>query len=452
LALHLYNTLTKKKEEFKPIDPSHVTMYACGPTVYNYIHIGNGRMIVVFDVLYRLLKTQFPFVNYARNITDVDDKIINAAAEQETTTKAIADYYTVKFFQDCEELNCLVPDHNPKATEYISHMIGMIEQLLANRHAYEAEGHVLFSVPSYKDYGKLSGRNRDEMIAGARVEVAPYKRDPADFVLWKPSTEGQPGWKSPWGFGRPGWHIECSAMAMNILGENFDIHGGGLDLIFPHHENEIAQSCCAYHNVKFANYWLHNGFLNINNEKMSKSTGNFQTVHELLDKYAGEVLRLALLSAQYRQPLEFSENLLDESKKTLDKWYRAMELFPSQKATKPTAEFLDALNDDLNTPRAIAELHRLVGEINKAGEKEAMALIGQLRASANLVGLFSHDAARWFQGNSGMDLVAVEGLIAARLKAREHKDFAQADEIRDQLLHMGIVLDDGPNGTTWRRS
>jgi cysteinyl-tRNA synthetase len=452
MTLHLYNTKTKQKEEFKPIDPSRVTMYICGPTVYNYIHIGNARPIVVFDVLYRLLKTLYPHVTYVRNITDIEDKIIKAAQEQGITTQALTKHFTIKFFQDCEELNALVPDHNPKATDYISHMIGMIEQLIANRHAYEAEGHVLFSVPSYKDYGQLSGRNRDEMIAGARVEVAPYKRDPADFVLWKPSSKDQPGWNSPWGFGRPGWHIECSAMAVNLLGENFDIHGGGLDLIFPHHENEIAQSCCAFHNVKFANTWMHNGFLTLNNEKMSKSVGNIATVHELLDKYPGEVLRLALLSAQYRQPLEFSEEILEETKKTLDRWYRALDVAKDQKATKPTQEFMDALHDDLNTPRAIAELHRLVGEINKLDERGAGPLIGQLRASANLIGLFSHDAIHWFQGKSNMDLVEIEGLIAARLKAREHKDFAQADEIRNQLLHMGVVLDDSPTGTTWRRS
>lgn len=449
--LSLYNTLTRQKEEFKPIDPNSVTMYACGPTVYNYIHIGNGRMIVVFDMLYRLMKQLYPAVTYARNITDIDDKIMNAAKEQGTTTEFIADTYTKHFFHDVERLNCLMPDHQPKATEYIPQQIGMIETLIGNGHAYEAEGHVLFSVPSYEEYGRLSRRDRDEQVAGARVEVAPYKRDPADFVLWKPSTDDQPGWDSPWGRGRPGWHLECSVMSTHLLGENFDIHGGGLDLIFPHHENEIAQSCCAHRGSTFANYWLHNGFLNINNEKMSKSLNNFFTVHELLEKYPGEAIRLVLLSAHYRQPLEFSTDALDEAKKTLDRWYRVLDKASFQNATQPTEEFIAALCDDLNTPRAFAELHRLVAEINKAETSDAPALVGAFRACAHMLGLLTHEAVTWFQGKDADGNVEIEGLIAARLAARKNKDFAAADQIRDQLLGMGIVLDDGPNGTTWRR-
>jgi len=447
--LHLYNTLTRQKEAFKPINPDHVTMYACGPTVYNFIHIGNGRMMVVFDVLYRLLKQVYPHVTFARNITDIDDKIMNAAKEQGVSAEEIADLYTRHFFQDIEGLNCLMPDHQPKATEYISQQIGMIEALIAHGNAYEADGHVLFNVPSYKDYGVLSKRDRDEQIAGARVEMAPYKRDPADFVLWKPSTDDQPGWDSPWGRGRPGWHLECSVMSTHLLGENFDIHGGGLDLIFPHHENEIAQSCCAHPGSKFANYWVHNGFLNINNEKMSKSLNNFFTVHELLEKYPGEAIRFVLLSAHYRQPLEFSHDGIDEAKKTLDRWYRALEKAPVQPATTPTAEFMDALNDDLNTPRAFAEIHRLVGEINKA--ESADALIGELKACTTILGLLSHDAQKWFQGVEDSGAVEIEGLIAARLAARQRKDFAEADQIRNRLTEMGIILDDGPSGTTWRR-
>ena len=449
MTLNLYNTLTRQKEIFKPINPASVTIYACGPTVYNFIHIGNGRMIVVFDVLYRLLKQLYPNVTYARNITDIDDKIMAAAKEQGTTTEAIADFYTKHFFQDIEGLNCLSPDHQPKATEYISQQIGMIEVLIANGNAYEAEGHILFNVPSYKDYGRLSKRDRDEQIAGARVEVAPYKRDPADFVMWKPSTDDQTGWDSPWGRGRPGWHLECAVMSTHLLGSNFDIHGGGLDLIFPHHENEIAQSCCAHPGSSFANMWLHNGFLNINSEKMSKSLNNYFTVHELLQTYPGEAIRLVLLSAHYRQPLEFSHDALDDAKKMLDRWYRALEKAPEQQATQATDEFMAALCDDLNTPRALVEIHRLVADINRSDQ--AAELVGTLKACAETIGLLSHAAMTWFRGVADSGAVEIEGLIAARLAARQRKDFAEADQIRNRLTEMGIVLDDGASGTTWRR-
>lgn len=451
--ISFYNTLTKQKEVFTPLNADHVTMYACGPTVYNYIHIGNGRAIVVFDTLYRLLKQLYPKVTYASNITDIDDKIIEAAAKAGVETNVITNTYTAHLIDDMKGMGCLIPDHQPKATEYLPQMITMIEALISKDHAYEAEGHVLFNVTSYDDYGRLSGRNRDEQIAGARVEVAPYKRDPADFVLWKPSTDEQPGWDSPWGRGRPGWHIECSAMSNALLGADFDIHGGGLDLIFPHHENEIAQSCCAHKESGFARYWIHNGFLNVNNEKMSKSLNNFVTVHELLEKYPGEVIRLALLSAQYRQPLEFTDNLLSDSKKTLDRWYRAVEMAEAEEANAaPSEEFMAALSDDLNTPRAITEMHRLANEINKADKADLQQLVACFKACAKLLGIITHSSGDWFKGGGDKDDTAeIETLIAARLAARADKNFTEADKIRNQLTAMGIILDDSANGTNWRR-
>lgn len=452
--IHLYNTLSRKKEKFEPIDPKRVTMYACGPTVYNYIHVGNARMIAVFDTLYRVLRHVYgaEHVVYARNITDVDDKIIAAAASENILIGEITSKYTKALLEDIQAINTLVPDHQPLATRYIPQMIAMIDQLIANGHAYEAEGHVLFHVPSYPAYGRLSGRSRDEQIAGARVEVAPYKRDPADFVLWKPSAEDQPGWESPWGYGRPGWHIECSAMATDILGKEFDIHGGGLDLTFPHHENEIAQSCCAHKDHGFARVWMHNGFINVDNEKMSKSLGNFHFLRDMLQRFPGEAVRYVLMASHYRQPSEFSIELLHEAKKILDRMYRALERAPDQPATQPTTAFIEAMTDDLNTPQAYAELHRLVGEINKAGDAEAKTLIGQLKASAELVGFLMKNPVDWFRGEAGEEATEIEALIAARLAARQSRDFAQADKIRDQLTAMGIVLDDGPNGTTWRRA
>lgn len=453
MTIHLYNTLTRQKEPFTPADPSRVTMYACGPTVYNYIHIGNARMIAIFDTLYRFLRHSYgpEHVVYARNITDVDDKIIAAALEEKVSIGTITDKYTKGLLEDVQGINTLIPDHQPKATEYIAQMIAMTEQLIANGHAYAADGHVLFDVPSYPDYGRLSGVNRDEQIAGARVEVAPYKRDPADFVLWKPSTADQPGWDSPWGYGRPGWHIECSAMATDILGKSFDIHGGGMDLAFPHHENEIAQSCCANKGHGFARVWMHNGFINLGNVKMSKSLGNFYFLRDVLQKFPGDAVRYVLMSGHYRQPLEFTFDLLEDAKRTLDRVYRALEKAPDQSATAPTDEFIAALSDDLNTPRAYAELHRLVGEINKASDQDAATLIGQLKASAEIVGLLTKKPEEWFKGEAADDTAEIETLIAARLSARQNKNFAEADKLRDQLTGMGIVLDDGANGTTWRR-
>ena len=438
--LYFYNTLTRQKEKFVPRDPKRVTLYACGATVYNYIHVGNGRMNVVFDLVYRLLRHVYGAENviYARNITDVDDKIMEAAKKENVSIDVITTKYTDALLADLKAVHTLEPTHQPRATDYIRQMIAMIEKLVAGNHAYEAEGHVLFHVPSYAAYGRLSGRDRDEQIAGARVEVAPYKRDPADFVLWKPSTPDQPGWESPWGRGRPGWHIECSAMATELLGKDFDIHGGGLDLTFPHHENEIAQSCCADHSAGFAHVWMHNGFINVDNEKMSKSLGNFHFLRDVLQKFPGEAVRFVLLSAQYRQPQEFNFGLLEEAKKTLDKFYRAIKKNDAP-ATSPTKAFIEALADDLNTPMAIAELHRLVGED-----------IGALKACCDLVGLLQQTPEQWFKGDD-KDTSIIETLIAKRNAARAAKDFAAADTVRAELTAMNIILDDGPNGTTWRR-
>jgi cysteinyl-tRNA synthetase len=454
MTLSFYNTRTRQKEAFTPADPKRVTLYACGPTVYNYIHIGNGRMIAVFDTLFRLLRHTYgaEHVVYARNITDVDDKIIQAAAKENATIDTITQNYTKALLADVSGINTLEPTVQPRATAYIPHMITMIESLIANGHAYAADGHVLFSVPSYADYGKLSRHSRDELIAGARVDVAPYKKDPADFVLWKPSSDDVPGWDSPWGFGRPGWHIECSAMATDILGKDFDIHAGGQDLIFPHHENEIAQSCCAHKDHGFARVWMHNGFLNMNSEKMSKSLGNFFTVHDLLKEHTGEAIRYVLLSAHYRQPLEFNLDLLNEAKQILDRWYRAIEKAPQAVATQPHADVIAALGDDLNSPKAYAVMHDLVQQINKANDAQQIAdLVGTLKASADFFGLLQKAPQDWFQSGNASENEAIEALIAERNAARAAKDFATSDRIRNQLQEQGIVLDDTAGGTTWRR-
>jgi cysteinyl-tRNA synthetase len=475
--ISLYNTLTRKKEEFVPRDKNRVTLYACGPTVYNYIHVGNARMIAVFDTLFRLLRYTYgaDHVVYARNITDVDDKIIDAAKREGVAIEIITKKYTEALHNDVAGINALSPTHEPLATDYIADMRTMIEKLIANGNAYVADGHVLFHVPSYPAYGALSRRNRDEQIAGARVEVAPYKRDPADFVLWKPSSTDQPGWESPKGVvgvGRPGWHIECSAMATKLLGVEFDIHGGGLDLTFPHHENEIAQSCCAHPGTGFAKIWMHNGFLNIDNEKMSKSLGNFHLLHDVLKKFRGEDVRYVLLSAQYRQPLEFNFDLLEDAKKTLDRWYRAVDMAPHVIATKPSEAFLQAIQDDLNTPLAFAEIHRLVDIVfNPTSSKDDVdKSIGQILACGNLLGLLQgkavdrfqeidnsieHDLRRLFdlhdQDVGPEELI--DRLITARREAKKQKNWAEADRIRAELSAMGIILDDKPDGTTdWRRA
>ncbi|MEH6753600.1 MAG: cysteine--tRNA ligase [Alphaproteobacteria bacterium] len=456
MNLHLHNTYTRTKELFEPIDPASVRMYVCGPTVYDDIHIGNARPLVVFDVLARLLRHRYgkDAVTYARNITDVDDKIIDRALENGEGIDVLTARTAANFHVAAAEIGCLPPDVEPRATDHIPQMIAMIEDLIAKGNAYAAEGHVLFNVPSMPDYGKLSGRNRDEMIAGARVEVAPYKQDPSDFVLWKPSTDDQPGWDSPWGKGRPGWHLECSAMSKEHLGASFDIHGGGVDLLFPHHENEIAQSRCAHPDESFARYWVHNGYLMSEGEKMSKSLGNFYTVSDLLKEFPGEALRLALLKTHYRQPLDFTKDGVREARQELNRFYRALALDPDgagDVGAIPTV-VLDGLSDDLNTPLALTGVHAAADAVF-AAEKEGdaaglMVAIASLRAAGSLLGLLEHDPHVWFQGDGDE---AIDALIEERNAARADKDFARADEIRDELDAQGIVLEDGAGGTTWRR-
>jgi len=456
MTLHLHNTLTRSKQAFEPIDPANVRIYVCGPTVYDDIHIGNARPLVVFDVLARLLRQEYGagHVTYARNITDVDDKIIDRAAENGETIDALTRRTTENFHAATAALGCLPPDVEPRATEHIAQMIALIETLVTKEHAYAAEGHVLFHVPSMPDYGKLSGRNRDEMIAGARVEVAPYKRDPSDFVLWKPSTGDQPGWESPWGFGRPGWHLECSAMSEQHLGASFDIHGGGVDLVFPHHENEIAQSRCAHPDASFANYWVHNGYLMSEGEKMSKSLGNFYTVSDLLKEFPGEALRLAILKTHYRQPLDFTKDGVREARQELNRWFRALALVKD--GASSDGEIPDgviaALEDDLNTPAAIAAVHAAADAVfaaDKDGDAEAAETAAdRLKAAGRLLGILQESPDVWFQGGGDE---AIDALVAERNAARAEKNFARADEIRDELLAQGIVLEDGAGGTTWRR-
>jgi cysteinyl-tRNA synthetase len=450
MSLVIYNTLSRDKEPFAPLDAGHVRLYVCGPTVYDYVHVGNGRPVVVFDVLYRLLKRRYPRVTYVRNITDIDDRIMVRAADNGETIESLTTRTADAYQGDMRRLGALPPDVEPRATQHVAEMVAMIQRLVDNGHAYAAEGHVLFSVPSMADYGRLSRHTRDELVAGARVDVAPYKKDPADFVLWKPSTENQPGWPSPWGRGRPGWHIECSAMSAKHLGETFDIHAGGLDLIFPHHENEIAQSRSAFGHAIMAKYWMHNGFLNISGEKMSKSLGNFFTMHEILDQYPGEAIRLLLLSAHYRQPLDFTHEGLTQAKATLDRWYGALRGKDARPAN-PSASLRagavpqsveDALSDDLNTPLAISAIHQL-------GDP------AELRAGANALGLLQQDAEAWFRwtpaGSSGPSDAEIETAIAARQAARKARDFKESDRIRDELKAKGVILEDGPTGTTWKR-
>jgi cysteinyl-tRNA synthetase len=455
--LSLYNTLIRRQEPFAPLDPANVRMYVCGPTVYDRAHIGNARPVVVFDVLYRLLKRLYPHVTYVRNITDVDDKIMAAAKERGISIHRLTADTTAMFHADMAALGALPPDVEPRATQHIPQMIRMIEELILSGHAYAAESHVLFHVPSMPTYGKLSRRSLKEMIAGARVEVAPYKKDPADFVLWKPSTPDQPGWESPWGRGRPGWHIECSAMSEAHLGETFDIHGGGLDLIFPHHENEIAQSVCAHHGKPFVRVWLHNGFLSVNGEKMSKSLGNFFTVRELLEKAPGEAIRLCLLSAHYRAPLDWTDEALGQARQALDRLYGALRplgLGPASAAVQAAVQA--ALEDDLNTPKAVAELHELAGRLNRASGAERDGLAADLRAAGALLGLLQADPEAWFkwrsEADTGLSDAAVEELIARRIEAKKARNFADADRIRNELKAKGVALEDTPQGTKWRRA
>ncbi len=450
-SLKLYNSLTRKKEGFEPIDPSHIRIYACGPTVYSFAHIGNARMAVVFDVLANILRAEYKKVTYVSNITDVDDKIMIAA--KETNTK-----YTDIYNADMASLGVNAPDIQPRATAHIPQMIEIIETLMTKGHAYAADGHVLFNVPSFEKYGGLSGRSRDEQIAGARVEVASYKKDPADFILWKPSKQDEPGWDSPWGYGRPGWHIECSAMAAEHLGLPFDIHGGGADLKFPHHENEIAQSCCAHGDKNdlssFAKYWVHNGFVTVEGEKMSKSLGNVTLAHDLVKKHEGETLRLTLLSAHYRQPLDWTENAITQSKKTLDRLYqylRELEDVKADKNASPAESVLSALQDDLNTPKAISALLALAKE---AAETKSPTLKAQIYAAAKLIGIAQHNPDEWLGygvSDDSMDEDHINSLLQQRNEAKANKNFARADEIRDELTAMSIAIEDTPNGAIWKK-
>jgi cysteinyl-tRNA synthetase len=451
MELRLYDTLTREKRVFAPLDPARLRMYVCGPTVYDFAHIGNARPVIVFDVLFRLLRHLYPGegrVTYVRNVTDVDDKINARAAERNIPIRELTDETYKNFKADVDALGCLPPTIEPRATEHIEPMKVLIERLVKSGHAYVAEDNVLFHVPSMPDYGQLSKRPLDEMIAGSRVEVAPYKKDPQDFVLWKPSKTGEPAWPSPAGVktpGRPGWHIECSAMAWKHLGETFDIHGGGIDLVFPHHENEIAQSRCAFQSGVMANYWMHNGFLQVEGEKMSKSLGNFVTIHELLKDWPGEVVRFAMLQTHYRQPINWTIAGLRETQKSLDQWYG---LTADVQPGYLCADALDALLDDLNTPKAFAALHELRGEAVK-GAKPAAAC---LKASAQLIGLLQMPAAAWaaFRPASlTIDESKIVILIDARIAARKAKNFTEADRIRDELAAMGVVLKDSKDGTTW---
>jgi cysteinyl-tRNA synthetase len=458
MTIHLYNTLTREKQVFTPLDPENVRMYVCGPTVYDYAHIGNARPVVVFDVLARLLRHTYgkDHVTYVRNITDIEDKIMEAARKNGESIEQVTKRTTQWYHDDMGALGAGPPDREPRATEFVPQMIAMIRRLEEQGHAYAAEGHVLFNVPSMDDYGRLSRRSLDDLIAGARVEVAPYKKHPADFVLWKPSMPDQPGWDSPWGRGRPGWHIECSAMSGEILGEVFDIHGGGLDLIFPHHENEIAQSRCAHGTKVMAQYWLHNGFVQVNGTKMSKSLGNYFTVHELLEEgHRGEAIRLALLTAHYRQPIDITRDGLKESRTTLDRLYTALSRADVDAEAKPTDHILAALADDLNTPLALSEMHDLASRLNKAeSADEKRALKSALLGAGRLLGLLEQPPAAWFQAAEGGALSAadIERRIEARNAARKAKDFAAADRIRKELAEAGIILEDGPQGTTWKRA
>ena len=457
MNLRIHDTYQRKKVDFEPHDPNHVQFYVCGPTVYDYAHIGNARPIVVFDVLYRLLRRLYPKVTYVRNITDIDDKINARAAESGEPISEITKRTAAQFHEDIAALGAIEPDVEPRATDHVDEMIVMIEDLIAKGHAYAADGHVLFNVPSWDAYGLLSRHSRDELVAGARVDVAPYKQDAADFVLWKPSSDDLPGWDSPWGRGRPGWHIECSAMSTKYLGDKFDIHGGGQDLIFPHHENEIAQCLCDTPADGFSKYWMHNGYLMSEGEKMSKSLGNFYTINELLQEYPGEAVRLLLLKTHYRQPLDFTKSGLDEAKRELDRFYGALR---GSGAASGGDEIDDAvksaLTDDLNTPLALTALHGKLRDLNNTQDGDGQAAAAQSLVDAGgVLGLLQDDPEAWFtwrpSGAGGLEDGDIEALIQQRADARTAKDFATSDRIRDDLADAGIVLEDKPDGTIWRR-
>ncbi|RCS31041.1 cysteine--tRNA ligase [Rhodanobacter denitrificans] len=451
MPISLYNSLTRRTEPFAPLDPARVTIYLCGPTVYNYVHIGNARGPVVFDVLVRLLRRHYPQVAYARNITDVDDKINAAAQQQGVPIGTITERFAQAYREDMAGLGVAPPDIEPHATTHIGPIIAMIESLLGSAHAYAAEGHVLFDVGSFPAYGELSGRDTDELIAGSRVDVAPYKRSPGDFVLWKPSTPELPGWDSPWGRGRPGWHIECSAMSAAHLGETIDIHAGGIDLLFPHHENEIAQSTCAHGGKTFARWWMHNGMLTFDGRKMSKSLGNVLLLHELLKQHPPEALRLRLLSGHYRQPLDWSEAAIAQATSTLDGWYRVLRDLATVELPAgelPVPERIEAaLCDDLNTPQALAELSVLADAARQSGGAEAKAA---LLGGGALLGLLQQDPQAWFRrGENTADAARIEDLLQQRQAARAARDFARADAIRDELAAMHVVIEDSAQGTRW---
>lgn len=460
VEIYLHNTLKRRKEKFVPFDCSNVRMYVCGPTVYDRAHLGNAKTPVTFDVLFRLLRHVYgaEHVTYVSNITDVDDKILNKHKETGKSIREITEQTYQWYIDDMDKLNVMAPDYRPRATEYIDEMIELVKLLLANGHAYEASGHVLFSVDSMPGYGYLSGRSMKEMLAGARIEIADYKKNPADFILWKPSEPGQPGWNSPWGYGRPGWHLECSAMSSKLLGDSFDIHGGGSDLIFPHHENECAQSLCAHPHSKFAQYWVHSGMLMVDGVKMSKSLGNFYTIDQVLEKAQAEALRLLFLTTHYHQPFNFTFEGLAQAKATLDKFYNALLRVKDVPAAEEAADerVVAALADDLNTPLALTYLHEITNALNKAEtENEQARLKGRLLAAAGLLGLLWQNPESWFKSgiaNGGLDAASIEAKIAERVAAKKNKDYALADKIRNELKEQGIILEDTPSGTTWKKA
>ena len=459
MVFKIHNTLTGTKEIFKPVDKNNVRVYACGPTVYNFAHIGNARMAVANDLLINVLRTQYKKVTYVSNITDIDDKIIEAAQELNEPIENLTTKYTKIYNEDMSYLNVQLPDVQPRATDHIKEMIDLITKLIDSGNAYEKNGHVLFHVPSYSKYGVLSKRNRDEQIAGSRVEVAPFKKDPADFILWKPSPDPMPGWESPWGFGRPGWHLECSAMSEKTLGLPFDIHSGGMDLVFPHHENEIAQTCSLHKNHdpdSFAHFWFHNGFVNVEGEKMSKSIGNIRLVHDLKNQYSGEVLRLTLLSAHYRQPLNWTKEIIDQNSKMLDRLYRSLkDLQDIELTTEDLSDnIMESLLDDLNTPKLLAHLNTLANKLSSANKDEKINIKNNLIAAGKILGILREDPEVWLGYNQSLnpEKEEIEGLINQRNEARRDKDFKLADEIRDKLKIKGIEIEDTNNGTIWRKN
>ena len=456
--IKIYNSFSGNKEAFVPIKKDHVKIYVCGPTVYNYAHIGNARPAVVFDTFVRFLRSQFSKITHVSNITDIDDKIIAAALEKDLPISEITEKYTDIYNADLNTLGVHAPDFQPKATEFIPEMIELIKVLIDKGHAYEKEGHVLFHVLSFENYGCLSKRNRDEQIAGSRVEVAPFKKDAADFVLWKPSSDVQPGWDSPWGFGRPGWHLECSVMSEKTLGLPFDIHGGGRDLVFPHHENEIAQSCCAS-GIKndpssYAKYWMHNGFVTVNGEKMSKSLNNITLIKDLTDSYKGEVIRLTLLSSHYRQGLDWNESIIHQSEKLLDKLYKILSdegINSAPTSSNFDEDILEALADDLNTPKVISVLNSLAKKYFQDSGINKKDIAEKIKTSGNLIGILNEDPVRWFERDSkDLDIELIEDLMRQRDQAKSDKDYAKADSIRDELVGLGVEILDSQDGSSWK--